>query len=783
MECRWNLSLISALVLLISSKKVSWLKGSGTSLRRPLGACLLAVALGFAILPGARAADFDVSVEQITFGKKHHFFGYIGQCRTIPWNSSGRYIVALRTDFHDRMPKAGEAADVVLVDTTQRNRVLPIEKCRAGNFQQGTMFYWNPKKPETQFFFNDRDPQTGRVFTVLYDVEKRERVREFRYEDASFGNGGVAQGGGAFLGLNYGRMARLRPVTGYPGAFDWTQGVNAPTDDGVFKVDTETGEKRVLVSFRQLADLLRPRHPNIDDIPLFINHTLWNRDDNRIYFYARGNWGRPGPTINVPCTVKSDGTGLTMHDTFIGGHPEWGEGNQVIGSRDDRQVLYDVDRKEIVGQIGTPEVLPKPGGDVSYSPDGKWFVNGYKDGSKNYYVIIRLSDGAHVRTPGIDKGSYSDDLRIDPAPRWNRSSDAILVPGVVEGGIRQMFLIRIRPANALVSNWLGMDKDGDKKITKDEAKGQLKTSFDRNDADKNGFLIRSELEALAQRRRSGRNQRTNANRNQPTMSMEDLLKRTPGGVTVLPDIAYREGNEAWKLDLAMPKERGDAPRSSIVFIHGGGWTKGDKRGQGIGAVLDYAAKGYVCISINYRLDVDKKACVEDVKCATRWLRAHAEQYNLDPDRIGAVGNSAGGHLALMLAVCPASAGLEGDGPYQKYSSMVQSAHCSSTPIMPRFRKGKGSNQDVRKIQPMTYISADVPPLYLIHGASDQKAPVSYVDDFVKALREAGAKDITYKRYTDGTGHGAYVKHIEEARPAREAFFARTLMKKGDKDHE
>ena len=273
-------------------------------------------------------------------------------------------------------------------------------------------------------------------------------------------------------------------------------------------------------------------------------------------------------------------------------------------------------------------------------------------------------------------------------------------------------------------------------------------------------------------------QSANSNSNKPTMSTEDLLKRAPDGVTVLPDIAYREGNDAWKLDLAMPKERGDAPRPAIVYIHGGGWTKGDKRGKGIGAVLHYAAKGYVCISVNYRLDVDKKACVEDVKCATRWLRAHAEEYNLDPDRIGAAGNSSGGHLALMLAVCPASAGLEGDGPYQEYSSMVQAAHCSSTPIMPGFRglRGKPAAPDVQKIQPMTYVSGDVPPLYFIHGTEDTKAPVRFLDDFVKALREAGAKDITYKRYADGTGHGAYVKHIEEARPAREAFLARTLGK-------
>jgi len=331
-------------------------------------------------------------------------------------------------------------------------------------------------------------------------------------------------------------------------------------------------------------------------------------------------------------------------------------------------------------------------------------------------------------------------------------------------------------ADTLVSNWLGMDKDGDGKVTKDEAEGRLKTSFYRNDADKDGFLIRSELEALAQRLRSGRNKPANTNRNQATMSTEDLMKRTPDGVTVLPDIAYREGNEAWKLDLAMPTDRGDAPRPAIVFIHGGGWTKGDKRGTGIGAVLDFAAKGYVCISVNYRLDAGKKACVEDVKCAVRWLRAHAEQYNIDPNRIGAAGNSAGGHLALMLAVCPPSAGLEGDGPYQEYSSMVDAAFCSAPPTKPGFRRGKGADQDVRTIQPMTYVRADVPPIHILQEASDQKVPVVNTDDFVKALREAGAKDVTYKRYTDGSGHGVFVKHIEETRPAREAFFARTLRK-------
>jgi len=444
MKSNRNLGRVDTSVLLGPNTKSTRSRSVGTPLRHALATGLLAVTLGFAFQTGAFAANFEVSVEQITFGDKHHFFGYIGQCRTIPWNASGRYIVALRTDFHDRMPKCRDAADVVLIDTAQGNRAVPVEECRAWNFQQGTMLYWNPEKPETQFFFNDRDPKTGRIFAVLYDVEKRERVREFRYDDASFGNSGVAQNGGAFLGLNYGRMARLRPVTGYPGAFDWTRKVNAPADDGIFIVDTNTGEKRVLVSFPQLADLVRPIHPKVDDSELFINHTLWSRDDERIYFYTRGSW--LGARIDVPCTVNSDGTGLTLHETFIGGHPEWIDGHRVIGSRDDRQVVYDVDRKEIVGEIGSPEILPKPGGDISYSPDGKWFVNGYGDGRENKFVIIRLSDGAHVRTRGINKGSYRANLRIDPAPRWNRSSDMILVPGVVENDMRQLFVLRIRSA-------------------------------------------------------------------------------------------------------------------------------------------------------------------------------------------------------------------------------------------------------------------------------------------------------------------------------------------------
>ena len=208
--------------------------------------------------------DWRLEVTQLTRGPMHHFFGYIGHARNIPWNGDGRYILALRTAFQDRMPKPGEPADVVVIDTRQGNRIEPIEHSRGWNPQQGTMFYWNPHAPATQFFFNDRDPLTQKVFTVLYDVAARKRVREYRFDDTPVANSGVAQQGGRFLALNYGRLARLRPVTGYPGAHDFTGDTLHPPDDGIHVVDVAGGTRRLLVSYAQLADLIRPVRPDVD---------------------------------------------------------------------------------------------------------------------------------------------------------------------------------------------------------------------------------------------------------------------------------------------------------------------------------------------------------------------------------------------------------------------------------------------------------------------------------------------------------------------------------------
>ena len=392
-------------------------------------------------------ADFTTEIRQISFGPKHHFFGYIGHVRTIPWNQSGRFAIALQTDFQERMPNPGEAAEIILLDARNNYASKVIDRTRAWNFQQGTMLYWNPSAPETQFFFNDRDPQTQDIFCVLFDISRGRRIAEFRFADTPIGNSGVAQQGGWFLGINYGRLARLRPVTGYPGARDWTVNQKHPADDGIFKVNVSTKEKRLLVSFKQLADALRATHPEVEGKELFINHTLWNRDNDRIFFFVRGDFEVRPQRLDVPFTIKADGTNLRPLVAHIGGHPDWEFGPRLIGIRGKDQILFDTEQQAFVGTIGTPEIFPNPGGDIALSPDGKWFVNGHGEKGKNYYTILRRSDGAWTRTEGVDQGGYTTgELRIDPSPCWNRESTQILIGGIANNPqkTRQLYLITIR---------------------------------------------------------------------------------------------------------------------------------------------------------------------------------------------------------------------------------------------------------------------------------------------------------------------------------------------------
>ncbi|MGC3966482.1 MAG: hypothetical protein QM775_03670 [Pirellulales bacterium] len=146
--------------------------------------------------------------------------------------------------------------------------------------------------------------------------------------------------------------------------------------------------------------------------------------------------------------MNVDGSQLRPLGRHLGGHPEWASDRVLIGRDGDEQVLFDVERREIVGKLGASAIFPKPGGDVALSFDERLFVNGHGDKGKNFYTILRREDGAWTRTAGLDQGGYSGDRRVDPGPCWNRDGTQIATSAIASDGTRQMFVIDVTNAQA-----------------------------------------------------------------------------------------------------------------------------------------------------------------------------------------------------------------------------------------------------------------------------------------------------------------------------------------------
>ena len=212
------------------------------------------------------------------------------------------------------------------------------------------------------------------------------------------------------------------------------------------------------------------------------------------------------------------------------------------------------------------------------------------------------------------------------------------------------------------------------------------------------------------------------------------------------------GGEDLQLDVFAPKDAA-GPLPAVVILHGGGWTKGSHDLlRPLAGIL--AAQGYVATSVGYRMAPRHKfpAQIHDVKCAVRWLRANADRYQIDRQRIGVLGFSAGAHLALLLGLTEASDGLEGEGGNAEQSSRVQAVINVSGPTdltrpeWPETTRAVifdllgGSRELIpgtyRAASPLTYVHRGAPPVLTIHGTADPMVPYEQAKLLHTALRRA-----------------------------------------------
>lgn len=254
----------------------------------------------------------------------------------------------------------------------------------------------------------------------------------------------------------------------------------------------------------------------------------------------------------------------------------------------------------------------------------------------------------------------------------------------------------------------------------------------------------------------------------------------PDSVQLIADVPYADTNNPRQtLDLAIPRARSAKPLPVVAFVHGGAWLAGDKR-MDLRRVVPFVESGrYAAVSIGYRLSGEAQwpTQIHDCKAAIRWIRANAAKYNLDPDRIGVWGTSAGGHLVAVLGTSDDVDDMEGSlGKYTDQSSRVacvvdffgptdflqmQRRATEEAQLDHNARRSPESlliggpiqeNQDkVATANPITYVTADDPPFLIVHGTNDPLVPLNQSELLHDALRkvEVQATFVTI----DGGGHG------------------------------
>lgn len=257
----------------------------------------------------------------------------------------------------------------------------------------------------------------------------------------------------------------------------------------------------------------------------------------------------------------------------------------------------------------------------------------------------------------------------------------------------------------------------------------------------------------------------------PGAALAQSPATTPVPVTSTSDIVYAtHATGPVHLDLHRPAGKGRAP--VLVFLHGGGWARGERPKSWTG-FRRFVEAGYAVVSVQYRLSGTAKApaAVQDARCAMAWVAREADRYRLDPGRVVVMGSSAGAHLALLAGMMGAKSDIDlpACGPVPRVAAIVdfygpsdlrpESVGAWHSPSITKWiGEGPDAAALAARMSPLTLVHKGQPPVFIVHGDADDVVPIQSSKLLKEALDQAGVPSEFH--VVPGGGHGQFEDDVQ-----------------------
>lgn len=361
-----------------------------------------------------------------------YFYGYYDKS---PWDSTGRYMIAIKVKQAYKNVAPKEPGDVILIDTHNENKIIKICTSHSWNVQQGCMAQWLGPDFKSRIIYNDyRD---GKYCSVIYNVDrlKEEKVLPLPVYD-------IARDGSFALTLDFNRLHRMRPGYGYSNEKDRTKGMLCPDECCIWKMNIQTGETSELFKYTEMA-AFEPDE-TMKGAEHKVNHLMISPNGKRFMVLHRWFLNGRKHTRLVTCNIDKTDIYNLSDDVFVS-HCYWKNDSEILSflrKKETGDHYYLMKDKTQDYQMLWPEL--NTDGHCSYSPDGEYIITDtYPNRKRLAAVYLCKEDGYCQRIARVFAPfRYDFDCRCDLHPRWSRDGKNVCIDSVHEGK-RALYVIPI----------------------------------------------------------------------------------------------------------------------------------------------------------------------------------------------------------------------------------------------------------------------------------------------------------------------------------------------------